>query len=64
MAVAMMFVAGCASSPPAAKFSQHADASAVIRSGDTTSVNVMPASGITIADYEMTRVIDRIKTQR
>jgi hypothetical protein len=58
---AALLAAGCASSPPVAKFSQHSDTHAVIRSADTAAVTVDATSGVTMADYEKTRVIERIR---
>ena len=52
--VAVAELAGCASSPPVAKFS-HREADTVLRTADTADVTVSTASGVTMADYEKTR---------
>ena len=60
--LAVSALTGCASSPPVAKFS-HRQVDAVFHATDTADVNVSAASGVTMADYEKTRVIERIKMQ-
>jgi uncharacterized lipoprotein YmbA len=60
IAVALL-ATGCASSPPKARFSQTSGAHAVIHTADVASVTVESKSGIEMADYEKTRVTERIK---
>ncbi|MEP7041442.1 MAG: DUF4410 domain-containing protein [Dokdonella sp.] len=60
---AAVFTAGCASSPPAAKFSQRAAAGSVVKAADRAEIGVTSAAGVAIADYEKARVVARIKLQ-
>jgi len=60
--LAFAALTGCASSPPVAKFS-HRQSDAVLRTADTSDVTVGTATGVTMADYEKARVVDRIKMQ-
>ena len=60
--IAVAELAGCASSPPVAKFA-HRQSDAVLRSADTSEIRVAAASGVVMADFEKARVIDRIKAQ-
>jgi hypothetical protein len=56
-----LLAAGCATTPPIAKFSQHSTAHAVIRTADTASITVDAHAGVSMADFEKTRVTERIK---
>jgi len=60
LAIALL-ATGCASSPPVAKFARGSAAHAVIRTADTASIDVDASSGVTLADYEKTRIIEQIK---
>jgi hypothetical protein len=60
--LAVAALAGCASTPPAAKFS-HRQAESVFRASDTSDVSVDVASGVAMESFEKSRVAERIKTQ-
>ncbi len=57
-------LAGCASSPPHAKFADSAKASSVVlHANDTVALGVSAGSGVTMAEYEVKRLGDQIKTK-
>ncbi|HZP68241.1 MAG TPA: DUF4410 domain-containing protein [Rudaea sp.] len=61
LAAVALLCAGCASTPPAAKFATSAGPHTTIRSADTANVAVSASSGVSMADFEKARVGERIR---
>lgn len=60
----VLVLGGCASSPPQAKYAGSAAAnSVVLQSNDGVALAVSAAPGVTMADYEKTRLGDQIKAK-
>lgn len=60
----VLVLSGCASSPPRAKFAgSTATNTVVLQANDTIALAVSAAPGVTMADYEKTRLGDQIKTK-
>jgi hypothetical protein len=55
-------VVGCASSAPHAKFASPGGPGMVVRAADTTSINVTTAAGVSMADWEKSRVTERVRS--
>lgn len=60
LAVALL-AAGCASTPPHARFSSQSASRAVMRPADTAAIAVAAAQGVVMADFEKSRVTERIQ---
>ena len=56
-----LLAAGCASTPPHAKFTAQSGTRAMMRSTDTSSIAVEAGKGVVMADFEKARVTERIK---
>lgn len=56
-----LLAAGCATTPPHARFSAQSGGHAVLRTADTSTIAVDTAKGVAMADFEKTRVTERIQ---
>ena len=59
----VLAAAGCASSPPHAKFANAKQTSVVLHTADTATLSVSAGSGVTLAEHEKLRITEQIKTK-